>query len=51
MPYDMTISSQAVDEETRKWKVKCKYADKYKAMREPKCGCVECWIKWECSHD
>jgi len=28
-------------------KDKCSYAVKYKAMREPKCGCKLCERKWE----
>lgn len=24
----------------------CRYADSYKATREPKCGCLKCWRKW-----
>lgn len=27
-------------------RLKCRYADKYQATREPKCGCVTCWVKW-----
>jgi hypothetical protein len=25
---------------------KCSYADKYKAMRAPTCGCITCEKKW-----
>lgn len=25
---------------------KCGYADAYKGMREPTCGCLACWGKW-----
>ena len=28
-------------------KQKCGYADKYKATKEPTCGCRYCIIKWE----
>ena len=28
-------------------KKKCRYADKYKAIRPPKCGCEACKKKWE----
>jgi hypothetical protein len=27
-------------------KEKCSYADKYKAIRKPTCGCNTCNIKW-----
>lgn len=26
---------------------KCRYADKYKAKRPPKCGCDMCNVKWK----
>jgi len=26
--------------------IKCRYADKYKAKRAPKCGCDYCELKW-----
>ena len=26
---------------------KCSYADRYKAVRPPKCGCFVCETKWE----
>jgi hypothetical protein len=25
---------------------KCRYSDKYKALRKPTCGCDECEYKW-----
>lgn len=28
-------------------KIKCKYADKYKVKRKPKCGCKTCNDKWK----
>jgi len=28
-------------------KTKCGYADKYKAIRAPKCGCKACQDKWD----
>lgn len=28
-------------------KVKCSYADQYKATRAPTCGCEVCGLKWE----
>lgn len=27
-------------------KEKCSYANKYKAIRPPTCGCQHCWVKW-----
>lgn len=27
--------------------IKCKHADKYKAIYKPKCGCEVCELKWE----
>ena len=24
-------------------RLKCSYAAKYKGIRQPKCGCIECW--------
>lgn len=26
---------------------KCRYANKYKAIKAPKCGCDYCILKWE----
>ena len=26
---------------------KCKYSDKYKAIKKPRCGCETCLKKWE----
>jgi hypothetical protein len=26
---------------------KCRYADKYKAVKAPTCGCDMCRLKWE----
>ena len=40
---DMTLSVQ----EYKPMKAKCSYADKYKAMRKPTCGCLECERKWK----
>lgn len=28
-------------------RVKCGYADKYKALMKPKCGCEVCELKWK----
>ena len=28
-------------------KTKCDYADKYKGIRKPTCGCEVCELKWE----
>ena len=28
-------------------KTKCSYANKYQAMRPPRCGCLTCRDKWE----
>lgn len=30
----------------RKRHEKCSYADQYKGLIEPKCGCDACWQKW-----
>lgn len=27
-------------------KLKCSYAERYMGVREPKCGCAACWIKY-----
>lgn len=27
-------------------RLKCSYADKYKAIYPPRCGCETCWNKW-----
>jgi hypothetical protein len=27
-------------------KLKCSYADRYKASRPPSCGCIACTLKW-----
>ena len=29
-------------------RMQCSYAEDYQAKRAPTCGCVLCWIKWEC---
>lgn len=26
---------------------KCKDADRYKVLDEPRCGCETCWTKWD----
>ena len=31
---------------SRKPMLKCRYADKYKAIRAPTCGCDLCELKW-----
>ena len=28
-------------------RIKCSYADKYKAIKKPTCGCEVCMLKWE----
>lgn len=30
---------------------KCSYADKYKAIRPPRCGCKVCEKKWNDKHN
>ena len=27
-------------------KLSCSYAMRYQGLREPKCGCASCWIKY-----
>lgn len=33
--------------QARQWmRERCLYAELYKGLREPKCGCLACWRKW-----
>lgn len=44
------LCPESKQSKTTVWRQKCGYADKYKAISKPTCGCQACWNKWVETH-